>query len=157
VLTLIQQKDYCESHRQSWDKQNHFVERYQQVGREVDPLRQYVLERHAPVHEELVLPAGKWKQCELYRRCCSQYDHEHVMTGPIVGSGRLVGMVNFARVSGTPATSSILPRLVSSCLEVFLYSIFALARACSITSWYSSAVIALPDFNHLIISRASHT
>ncbi len=80
-----------------------FVERYQRVGRELDPLRQYVLERHAPVHEELVLPTGKWKQCELYRRCCSQYDQEHVMAGPIVGSGRLVGMVNFARVSGTPA------------------------------------------------------
>jgi DNA-binding CsgD family transcriptional regulator len=80
-----------------------FVERYIEVGREVDPLRQYVLKRHAPVHEELVLPPGGWQQCELYHRCCSQYDHAHVMTGPIVGDGRLIGTVNFARVSGTPS------------------------------------------------------
>lgn len=79
-----------------------FVERYIEVGREVDPLRQYVLKRHAPVHEELVLPPGGWQQCELYQRCCSQYDHAHVMTGPIVGDGRLIGTINFARVSGTP-------------------------------------------------------
>lgn len=79
-----------------------FVENYQKIGREVDPLLHYIVERHAPVHEELVLPAGGWKQCE-YRRCCSQYDQAHIMTGPIVGDGRLVGTVNFARVSGTPA------------------------------------------------------
>lgn len=80
-----------------------FVERYIEVGREVDPLAQYMLKRHAPVHEELVLPPGGWQQCELYQRCCSQYAHAHVMTGPIVGDGRLIGTINFARVSGTPS------------------------------------------------------
>lgn len=80
-----------------------FVEQYQKIGREVDPLLHYVVKRHAPVHEELVLPPGGWKQCELYQRCCSQYAHAHVMTGPIVGDGRLIGTINFARVSGTPS------------------------------------------------------
>lgn len=28
-------------------------------------------------------------------------DHEHIMTGPIVGSGCLIGTVHFARVSNT--------------------------------------------------------
>lgn len=80
-----------------------FVELYETVGREVDPVMQYVVERHAPAHEELVLPPGGWKQCELYKRCCAYYDHEHIMTGPIVGSARLVGAVYFARVGDTPA------------------------------------------------------
>jgi DNA-binding CsgD family transcriptional regulator/GAF domain-containing protein len=96
----------AQSHRSEYDLHglpDVFVERYMQVGRDVDPLRQYVLERHAPVHEELVLPKGEWQQCELYRRCCSQYDHAHIMAGPIVGGAHLIGMVNFARTSGTPA------------------------------------------------------
>ncbi|MBD1909027.1 MULTISPECIES: LuxR C-terminal-related transcriptional regulator [unclassified Leptolyngbya] len=80
-----------------------FVERYEQIGRTVDPVLQYVLENHAPAHEELVLPIGMWKQSELYQRCCAEYDHEHIMTGPIVGNGQLIGTVHFARVGHTPA------------------------------------------------------
>ncbi|MBD1925435.1 LuxR family transcriptional regulator [Trichocoleus sp. FACHB-90] len=80
-----------------------FVERYEQVGRSVDPVMRYVVEHHAPAHEQLMLTAEGWKQSELYQSCCSRYDHEHIMTGPIVGGGCLVGTVHFARVSGTPA------------------------------------------------------
>ncbi|MDZ7957243.1 MAG: LuxR C-terminal-related transcriptional regulator [Aulosira sp. DedQUE10] len=81
------------------------LERYEQVGRAVDPVMRYVVERHAPAHEELVLPPGGWKQCDLYQHCCAYYDHEHIMTGPIVGGGRLIGTVHFARVGHTPAFS----------------------------------------------------
>jgi DNA-binding CsgD family transcriptional regulator len=79
------------------------VERYEQVGRSVDPVLQYVLNHHAPAHEAMVLPHGGWKQSELYQRCCSEYDHEHIMTGPIVGRGQLVGTIHFARVGGMRA------------------------------------------------------
>jgi DNA-binding CsgD family transcriptional regulator len=80
-----------------------FVEQYQKFGRSVDPVLRYVMRYHAPAHEELVLPKGTWKQSELYKRCCSTYDHEHIMTGPIVGQGQLIGTVNFARIGNTPA------------------------------------------------------
>jgi DNA-binding CsgD family transcriptional regulator len=83
-----------------------FVERYEKIGKSVDPVLQYVLQYHAPAHEELVLPAGGWKQSELYQRCCSEYEHEHIMTGPIVGRGQLIGTVHFARVGDTPAFGS---------------------------------------------------
>jgi DNA-binding CsgD family transcriptional regulator len=82
---------------------NAFVECYETVGREVDPVLRYVLECHAPAHEAMVLPPGGWKQCELYKRCCGYYEHEHIMTGPIVGGGRLIGTINLARVADTPA------------------------------------------------------
>jgi DNA-binding CsgD family transcriptional regulator len=83
-----------------------FVDRYQQFGRSIDPVLDYVIEYHAPAHEELVLPPGGWKQSDLYQRCCSEYNHEHIMTGAlakpllwrIVGNGQLIGTVNFARV-----------------------------------------------------------
>ena len=80
-----------------------FVERYQAFGKSVDPVLRYVLEYHAPAHEELVLPKGAWKQSELYKRCCSTYDHEHIMTGPLVGQGQLVGTINFARIGHIPS------------------------------------------------------
>jgi DNA-binding CsgD family transcriptional regulator len=80
-----------------------FVERYEQIGRSVDPVLQYVLDHHAPAHEELVLPTGQWKCSELYRRCCAEYEHEHIMTGPIVGRGQLIGTIHVARVGDTPA------------------------------------------------------
>lgn len=96
-----------------------FVERYEEVGRAVDPVMRYVVERHAPAHEELVLPSGGWKQCDLYQHCCSRYDHEHIMTGPIVGRGNLIGTVHFARVSGTPAfNSEDLADLSALCLHM---------------------------------------
>ncbi len=57
-----------------------------------------MIQYHAPAHEELVLPPGGWKQSDLYQRCCSQYNHEHIMTGAIVGNGQLIGTVNFTRV-----------------------------------------------------------
>jgi len=80
-----------------------FVERYEAVGRAVDPVLRYVIDTHAPAHDELVLPNGDWKQSDLYQRCCSEYDHEHIMTGPIVGQGHLIGTIHVARVSDTPA------------------------------------------------------
>jgi DNA-binding CsgD family transcriptional regulator len=79
-----------------------FIEKYQKFGKSVDPVLRYVVQYHAPAHEELVLPKGTWKQSELYQRCCSTYDHEHIMTGPIVGQGQLIGTVNFARIGHMP-------------------------------------------------------
>lgn len=62
-----------------------------------NPILCYVTERHAPAHEGLVLPPGSWKDI------CPRDDHEHVMVGPIVGGGGLVGTVNFTRVRGSSA------------------------------------------------------
>jgi DNA-binding CsgD family transcriptional regulator len=90
-----------ENYAESVDAQgvsDDFVDRYQKFGKSVDPVLNYVMKYHAPAHEELVLPPGGWKQSDLYQRCCSEYNHEHIMTGAIVGNGQLIGTVNFARV-----------------------------------------------------------
>ena len=39
-----------------------FITRYQEIGKAIDPVLQYVLDYHAPANGELVLPAGTWKQ-----------------------------------------------------------------------------------------------
>ncbi|WP_414529892.1 LuxR C-terminal-related transcriptional regulator [Nodularia chucula] len=67
------------------------------VCMENNPVGRYVVERHAPAHEQLLLSPGDWKHF------CSRQDHEHVMTGPIVCDGGLVGTLNLARDEGTDA------------------------------------------------------
>lgn len=66
------------------------------VCMENNPVGRYVVERHAPAHEELILSPGDWKTF------CSRHDHEHVMTGPIICDGCLVGTLNLARDRGHP-------------------------------------------------------
>ena len=97
-----------------------FVERYETIGRSVDPVLRYVLEYHAPAHEALVLPEGGWKQSELYQRCCAEYEHKHIMTGPIVGRGQLIGTVHFARVGddAAPFCSKDLVNLGAVCAHL---------------------------------------
>jgi DNA-binding CsgD family transcriptional regulator len=99
---------------------DNFIDRYQQFGKTIDPVLDYVNQYHAPAHEELVLPCGGWKQSELYQRCCSEYNHEHIMTGPVVGKGQLIGTVNFARIGDNiPAFNSIdLANLGAICSHV---------------------------------------
>ncbi|WP_016953597.1 LuxR C-terminal-related transcriptional regulator [Anabaena sp. PCC 7108] len=65
---------------------------------ESNPVGQYVVERHAPTHEQLILSPSDWKHF------CTR--HDHVMTGPIVSDGNLVGTLNFARDQGSPPFNS---------------------------------------------------
>lgn len=58
---------------------------------EHNPVLRYVVEHHAPVHEEVVLKPGKWKTI------CPRLDHGHVMAGPIIGNGKLIGGIGFTR------------------------------------------------------------
>jgi len=65
--------------------------------------REYVIKHHAPVHEQVLFTEESWKRSAYIHGCGLQYNHEHAMTGPIVGHGQLIGMVHFARTSGYPA------------------------------------------------------
>ncbi len=80
-----------------------FIERYQNVGKAVDPVLQYVSTHHVPAHEGWFYTPEEWMQSPLYTRCCASMDHAHLMTGPIVGNGQMIGAVHFSRTSGMPA------------------------------------------------------
>jgi DNA-binding CsgD family transcriptional regulator len=56
-----------------------------------NPVLRYVVQRHAAVHEEMILPRGVWQSI------CPRADHGHVMAGPIVNQGQLVGGIAFTR------------------------------------------------------------
>jgi DNA-binding CsgD family transcriptional regulator len=95
------------SHREAIDLAglpDRFIDYYKSFGVTIDPLRRYVEDHHAPVHEQVLFTEEQWKQSDLYIHGCGrQYDHEHAMIGAIVGQGRLIGTVHFSRGTGTAA------------------------------------------------------
>ncbi|MDY7013527.1 MAG: LuxR C-terminal-related transcriptional regulator, partial [Cyanobacteriota bacterium] len=62
-----------------------------------NPVLRYLVQRHAAVHDEAILPPGVW------RTICPRADHGHVMVGPIVCNGELVGGIAFTRHQDDPA------------------------------------------------------
>lgn len=61
-----------------------------------NPVVRYIVERHAPVHEALVTSPRVWQMI------CPRPDHWHVMAGPLVNQGQLVGAVGFTREQAQP-------------------------------------------------------
>ena len=91
----------------------HGIQDIPDVCIESNPIGRYVVERHAPTHEQLILSPTSWKQL------CPRQDHEHVMTGPIICDGRLIGTLNLARFSGNPAfDANDLADLSALCLHL---------------------------------------
>lgn len=61
-----------------------------------NPLLHYLVEHHAPVHEALLVTPKTWQII------CPRADHWHVMAGPIVSNGKLVGTIGFTRERDLP-------------------------------------------------------
>jgi len=67
-----------------------FIDYYTRFGTTIDPLREYVIKHHAPVHEQVLFTEESWKRSALYIHGCGLQYNEHAMTGPIVGHGQLI-------------------------------------------------------------------
>ncbi|MBD2100182.1 LuxR C-terminal-related transcriptional regulator [Leptolyngbya sp. FACHB-261] len=80
---------------------------------EHNPVARYVAERHTPVHEGVVTSPKAWAII------CPRPDHWHVMAGPIVDRGRLVGAVGCTRDKSMPAfNNQNLADLSAICLHL---------------------------------------
>ena len=62
-----------------------------------NPVLRYLVQRHAAVHDEMILSPNVWQMI------CPRADHGHVMVGPIVSNGQLVGGIAFTRYRSDPA------------------------------------------------------
>ena len=62
-----------------------------------NPVARYLAERHTPVHEQMVTSPKAWSII------CPRQDHWHVMAGPIVHRGVLIGAVGCTRQKSMPA------------------------------------------------------
>jgi len=103
LCLLNQESQAAEVDIQGGPNVDAFVQRYGKIGRSTDPVLRYVFEHHAPAHEGVVFADNDWKESELYQNCYAYYDQEHVMMGPIVNHGRLIGGAYFTRASDAPA------------------------------------------------------
>jgi DNA-binding CsgD family transcriptional regulator len=63
---------------------------------EHNPVLRYLVDHHAPVHEALVTSPKTWQII------CPRADHWHVMAGPIVKQGKLIGGLGCTRQRGMP-------------------------------------------------------
>ena len=109
-----------------------FVDCYNEVGIPKDPVMSSVIEQHAPVHNHLVLSPKNWKRSAIYQHVALRYGIEHIMMGPLVGGGHLVGKVYLMRNSQTmPFVAEDLSRLSALCthLSVCLATLRASATA----------------------------
>ncbi|MEL6779300.1 MAG: LuxR C-terminal-related transcriptional regulator [Cyanobacteria bacterium J06597_16] len=66
------------------------------LSTERNPIARYLAERHAPVHESLVTSPRAWQII------CPRPDHWHVMAGPVVTKGQLVGVLGCTREKSQP-------------------------------------------------------
>lgn len=83
---------------------------------EHNPVARYLVERHAPVHEELVTTPKAWKLI------CPRPDHWHVMAGPIIQDSRIVGVVGCTRDRAMSAfNSDNLVDLSAICLHLSVW------------------------------------
>ena len=80
---------------------------------EFNPVLAYLLENHIPVHEGIILTTKKWQQI------CPRFDHGHVMVGPIVNNGKLVGGLALTRdANALPFSNQNLLDLSALCLHI---------------------------------------
>ena len=84
---------------------------------ELNPVARYLTERHAPVHEGLVTSPKVWQMI------CPRADHWHVMAGPIVVRGQLVGAVGCTRDRSMPTfDTQNLADLSGICLHLSIWA-----------------------------------
>ncbi|MEM1367114.1 MAG: LuxR C-terminal-related transcriptional regulator [Cyanobacteria bacterium P01_H01_bin.15] len=84
---------------------------------ENNPIVRYIAERHSPVHEELVTSHKAWAII------CPRPDHWHVMAGPIIGRGQLIGSVGCTREKSMPAfNTQDLADMSAICLHLSVWT-----------------------------------
>lgn len=106
-----------------------FLLRYEEAGRENDPMWAELVATHLPCHNLMPLSADEWHRHRLYTHLTSRMvGLDHVLQAPLLGEGRIVGTLNVGRCHGDPP-----------------YGDEEIAAATVISHHLSSALAALPD------------
>lgn len=87
------------------------------LSTEHNPVARYVAERHTPAHEGLVTSPKAWAII------CPRPDHWHVMAGPVIDHGQLVGAIGCTRDKSMPAfDTQNLADLSAICLHLSVWT-----------------------------------
>ncbi|MGE0068482.1 MAG: LuxR C-terminal-related transcriptional regulator [Solirubrobacterales bacterium] len=79
-----------------------FLREYESSGRAADPLLAHLHDSREPVHDRLLFSARDWRR-EPLRQIMHSWGLEHSLQGPLRVGNRLIGTINFARMTGTRA------------------------------------------------------
>jgi DNA-binding CsgD family transcriptional regulator len=80
-----------------------FLQRYEEAGRENDPMMAELIATHLPCHNLQTLSADQWHRHPLYLHLTSRLAGlDHVLQAPLLGDGRIIGTLNFGRCHGDP-------------------------------------------------------
>lgn len=75
-----------------------FLLRYEEVGREMDPMMAEIISSHVPCHNLQPLSPDEWHHHPMYKHITSRLAGlDHVLQAPLLGDGRIVGTLNFGR------------------------------------------------------------
>jgi DNA-binding CsgD family transcriptional regulator len=74
--------------------------RYEEIGRGCDPLLDAMLAEHVTVSAVDLLGADDWHESALYDHVIAPAGFEHYVVAPLLGQGRIVGTLGFARRRG---------------------------------------------------------
>lgn len=87
------------------------------LSTERNPIARYLAEQHAPVHENLIGSPKVWQII------CPRPDHWHVMAGPVVTKGQLVGVLGCTREKSQPAfNNQNLAEVGALCLHLSVWA-----------------------------------
>jgi DNA-binding CsgD family transcriptional regulator/PAS domain-containing protein len=81
-----------------------FLDRYEDVGRECDPLLAHIGKTGEPVHDNVLFSGREWKQEPLHEVMAVQ-NLGRSLQAPVLLDNRLRGTLNFARYQGRTAFS----------------------------------------------------
>ncbi|MBW4553475.1 MAG: helix-turn-helix transcriptional regulator [Aphanocapsa sp. GSE-SYN-MK-11-07L] len=106
---------------------------------EHNPVARYLTERHTPVHEGLVTSPKAWALI------CPRPDHWHVMAGPIVNRGQLVGAVGCTREQSMLAfDTQNLADLSAICLHLSVWAATVRSQNVSVGQAFSEGIEKSP-------------
>lgn len=115
------------------------------LSTEHNPVARYLSQRHTPVHEGMVTSPKAWSII------CPRPDHWHVMAGPIVNRGELVGVVGCTREKSMSAfNTENLADLSAICLHLSVWVATAKSQS------HKSDKPTLKDISTPLDGTASH-
>jgi DNA-binding CsgD family transcriptional regulator len=103
------------------------LNRYEEIGRGCDPLLEAMAAEHVTVSAVDLLGADDWHGSALYDHVIAPAGLEHYIVAPLLGQGRIVGTLGFARRRGEEP-----------------FSIAEIGRASVLAHHVSALVAALP-------------
>jgi DNA-binding CsgD family transcriptional regulator len=109
-----------------------------------NPVLNYLVKHHAPIHESAIVSTSKWQAL------CPRFDHGHVLVGPVVANGLLVGGLGVTRDRFTTAFNhQDIADISGLCLHI---STFLLQQQLSAVK-FSSAEIKLLTPREIAIAQ----